>query len=70
MTPGLKHTQYANLYFTGTPTAILALGATFSALEIVPLVLIGFEGYENLTLSRARPWVSAYKWPIYYFAGE
>ena len=43
------------LYFTGTPTAVLALGATFSALEIVPLVLIGFEGYENLTLSRARP---------------
>ena len=46
---------------------MLALGATFSALEIVPLVLIGFEGYENLTLSRARPWVSAYKWPIYFF---
>jgi len=31
------------------------------------LVLIGFEAYENLTLSRARPWVQAYKWPIYYF---
>src|SRR5204863_2845494 len=43
------------------------LGATFSALEVVPLVLIGFEGYENLTLSRARPWVAAYKWPIYFF---
>ncbi|MGD2108405.1 MAG: nitric-oxide reductase large subunit [Phycisphaerae bacterium] len=58
---------FHHLYFTGTPTAILALGATFSALEVVPLVLIGFEGYENLTLSRARPWVSAYKWPIYFF---
>jgi nitric oxide reductase large subunit len=46
---------------------ILALGATFSALEVVPLVLIGFEGYENLTLAYARPWVSAYKWPIYFF---
>ncbi len=56
-----------HLYFTGTPTAVLALGATFSALEIVPLVLIGFEGYENLTLSRARPWVSAYRWPIMFF---
>ena len=56
-----------HLYFTGTPTGVLAFGATFSALEIVPLVLIGFEGYENLTLSRARPWVSAYKWPIYFF---
>jgi len=58
---------FHHLYFTGTPTAVLALGATFSALEIVPLVLIGFEGYENLTLSRARPWVSAYKWPINFF---
>jgi nitric oxide reductase subunit B len=58
---------FHHLYFTGTPTSILALGATFSALEVVPLVLIGFEGYENLTLSRARPWVSAYKWPIYFF---
>ncbi|MCK6486502.1 MAG: nitric-oxide reductase large subunit [Phycisphaerae bacterium] len=58
---------FHHLYFTGTPTAVLALGATFSALEVVPLVLIGFEAYENLTLSRARPWVSAYKWPIYFF---
>ena len=58
---------FHHLYFSGTPTAILALGATFSALEVVPLVLIGFEAYENLTLSRARPWVHAYKWPIYFF---
>ncbi len=58
---------FHHLYFTGTPTAILALGAVFSALEVVPLVLIGFEAYENLTLSRARPWVTAYKWPIYCF---
>ncbi|OWY70179.1 nitric oxide reductase large subunit [cyanobacterium TDX16] len=58
---------FHHLYFTGTPTVVLALGATFSALEVVPLVLIGFEAYENLTLSRVRPWVSAYKWPIYFF---
>jgi nitric oxide reductase subunit B len=58
---------FHHLYFSGTPTAVLALGATFSAMEVVPLVLIGFEGYENLTLSRARPWVAAYKWPIYFF---
>ena len=56
-----------HLYFSGTPTAVLALGATFSALEIVPLVLIGFEAYENLTLTRARPWVAAYRWPILFF---
>lgn len=58
---------FHHLYFSGTPMVILALGATFSALEVVPLVLIGFEAYGNLTLSRARPWVAAYKWPIYFF---
>ena len=58
---------FHHLYFTGTPTAVMALGATFSALEVVPLVLIGFEGYENLTLSRAKKWVETYKWPIYFF---
>jgi nitric oxide reductase subunit B len=56
-----------HLYFTGTPTAVLALGATFSALEIVPLVLVGFEACENLSRSRASQWVSAYRWPIYFF---
>lgn len=58
---------FHHLYFTGTPTPILALGATFSAMEVVPLVLIGFEAYENLTLANARPWVTAYRWPIYFF---
>ena len=58
---------FHHLYFTGTPTAILALGATFSALEVVPLVLIGSEAYENLALSRARNWIKAYRWPIYCF---
>lgn len=56
-----------HLYFSGTPVGVLAVGAVFSALEIVPLTLIGFEAYENLTLAKARPWVNAYKWPIYFF---
>ena len=58
---------FHHLYFTGTPVAILALGAVFSALEVVPLTLIGFEAYENLSLSRARHWVEGYRWPIYFF---
>lgn len=58
---------FHHLYFSGTPLAVMALGATFSALEVVPLVLVGFEAYENLTLSKAKPWVNAYKWPIYFF---
>jgi nitric oxide reductase subunit B len=65
--PGGIIGTFHHLYFSGTPMVILALGATFSALEVVPLVLIGFEAYGNLTLSRARLWVAAYKWPIYFF---
>ncbi|GAB4030203.1 nitric-oxide reductase large subunit [Spirosoma gilvum] len=56
-----------HLYFSGTPTSVMALGATFSALEVVPLVLLGFEAYNNLKISRSTTWISAYKWPIYCF---
>lgn len=56
-----------HLYFSGTPTPVLALGAVFSALEVVPLVLAGFEAWENLKLSRAAQWVRRYKWPINFF---
>ncbi len=58
---------FHHLYFTGTPTAVMALGATFSALEVVPLVLMGFEAYDNLKISRMAAWTKAYKWPIYCF---
>lgn len=58
---------FHHLYFSGTPTAVLALGATFSALEVVPLILIGFEAYHNLNLTKAAGWVRAYRWPIYCF---
>ena len=58
---------FHHLYFTGTPTAVLALGATFSALEVVPLALMGFEAWENLKISKSSEWIKAYKWPIYSF---
>jgi nitric oxide reductase subunit B len=58
---------FHHLYFTGTPTAVLALGATFSALEVVPLVFMGFEAWDNLKISRSSEWIKAYKWPIYSF---
>jgi len=58
---------FHHLYFTGTPTAVLALGATFSALEVVPLVLMGFEAFDSLKVSRSNEWIKAYKWPIYCF---
>jgi nitric oxide reductase subunit B len=56
-----------HLYFSGTPTAVLALGSVFSALEVVPLVLVGFEAWENIRLSKTAEWVARYKWPIYFF---
>jgi nitric oxide reductase subunit B len=58
---------FHHLYFTGTPTAVLALGATFSALEVVPLVLMGFEAYDNRKISQNTGWIKAYKWPVYCF---
>lgn len=34
-----------HLYFSGTPSSVIAVGAVFSALEVVPLYLVGFEAY-------------------------
>ena len=56
-----------HLYFSGTPTVVLALGSVFSALEVVPLLFVGFEAWQNLRLSTRRPWVHKYRWPIYFF---
>ena len=56
-----------HLYFTGTPTAVIALGASFSALEVVPLAFIGFEAYHTFKLGQATPWMQRYRWPILFF---
>lgn len=56
---------FHHLYFTGTPTGVLALGATFSALEVVPLILMGFEVWHNYKFTKETNWLTAYKWPIY-----
>ncbi len=56
-----------HLYFTGTPTSVIALGASFSALEVVPLLFVGFEAWENLRSTHLAPWMRSYAWPIYFF---
>ena len=56
-----------HLYFSGTPTFVLALGSVFSALEVVPLCFMGFEAWENVKLTRHRSWIQQYRWPIYFF---
>ena len=56
-----------HLYFAGTPTVALAFGSVFSALEIVPLVFVGYEALDNIRHSKARPWLAQYKWVVYFF---
>jgi len=66
LTGGIIGTMH-HLYFAGTPTGVLAWGAVFSALEIVPLVLVGFEAVRSLREAKAAEWVKNYRWPIYFF---
>lgn len=63
--PGTFH----HLYFSGTPTSIMAIGASFSALEVVPLVLIGLEAFQTSRMQAAAPWMQKYRWPIRFFVG-
>ncbi len=58
---------FHHLYWTGTPTGVLALGASFSALEVVPLALIGLEAHDTWSHSRATVWMERYRWPIMFF---
>jgi nitric oxide reductase subunit B len=58
---------FHHLYFTGSPLMITALGATFSALEIVPLTLLGFEVFETLRLARMGGNAAPWRWPLYFF---
>ncbi|PMS14894.1 nitric oxide reductase large subunit [Trinickia dabaoshanensis] len=56
-----------HLYFTGASTAVIAVGAVFSAFEVVPLALIGLEGWQTYQKTKAAPWVQTYKWAILCF---
>jgi nitric oxide reductase subunit B len=56
-----------HLYFTGSPTSVIAIGAVFSALEVVPLALVGLEAYRNYRRAYAQPWVANYRWAILCF---
>lgn len=61
---------FHHLYFAGSGPAVIALGAVFSALEVAPLTLIGYEAWDNFRLTRPiekAPWIANYKWPIYFF---
>ncbi|MCK2042722.1 MULTISPECIES: nitric-oxide reductase large subunit [Chromohalobacter] len=63
--PGTFH----HLYFAGTTTPVMAVGATFSALEVVPLVVLGYEAWEHWRLRQRAPWMENVKWPLLFFVG-
>ncbi|MGI9249612.1 MAG: nitric-oxide reductase large subunit [Pseudohongiellaceae bacterium] len=55
---------FHHLYFSGTPESVLALGAVFSALEVVPLALIAFDAHDHWSVQKEAPWVRAYRLPL------
>ena len=58
---------FHHLYFAGMPESALALGAVFSALEVVPLTLIAFEAHDHWRAERRAPWVRRYHLPLMFF---
>ena len=58
---------FHHLYFTGMTEAVLALGAVFSALEVVPLTLIAFEAHDHWRAERQAPWTRRYHLPLMFF---
>ena len=61
--PGTFH----HLYFAGTTTPVMAVGASFSALEAMPLIVLGYEAWENWRLKTRAPWMENLKWPLMFF---
>ena len=61
--PGTFH----HLYFAGTTTPVMAVGASFSALEVVPLVVLGHEAWEHWRLQHRAKWMANLKWPLMCF---
>ena len=57
-----------HLYFSGTPTSAIAIGASFSALEVVPLMVVGFEAFHHKKVERQAPWIEKYHWPFLFFS--
>ena len=43
-----------HLYFSGAPAAHMAFGAFFSAMEVIPLMLLTFEAWRFIQLGRGR----------------
>lgn len=62
--PGTFH----HLYFSGTTTPVMAIGASFSALEVVPLLVLGHEAWHHWHLHKRATWLENLRWPLSCFA--
>jgi nitric oxide reductase subunit B len=58
---------FHHLYFSGTPTSVIAVGAMVSALEVVPLLVVGFEAYTRHKVEHEAAWEATYQWPFMFF---
>ncbi len=58
---------FHHVYWAGTPAPIMALGGVFSALEVVPLTLLGFEVARNMRVIETAGPRYEYRWPLYFF---
>ncbi len=61
--PGTFH----HIYFSGTTTPVMAVGAMFSALEVVPLIVLGHEAWEHWQLKSRAVWMERVRWPLMFF---
>jgi nitric oxide reductase subunit B len=60
--------MFHHLYWSGTPIGVIALGSVFSALEVVPLLVVGFEAYSRAKHEDLFDWQRPYHWPFKFFA--
>lgn len=58
---------FHHLYWSGTPISVIALGGVFSALEVVPLIIVGFEAYNRVKIEKSEVWEEGYHWPFMFF---
>lgn len=57
-----------HLYFSGTPVAHLALGATFSAMEVIPLLLLTLEAWAFIKSGeqKAAERYHLHRWAVWF----
>lgn len=53
-------------YWTGQSNITMALGAVFSALEVVPLTLLTLDAWDFIKLARGKEMSMPHKWAFYF----